>query len=359
MKRLAVVIAILVVGIVAIVWVYLYSISLKPLYEPGNVRTGKNLSASLQPPPQSSDPAFWTVETGIKLHYFSDGQGTPVLVIHGGPGYPFAKPIAALKPLSAAFHFYYYDQRGSGQSTRPADKFTSTDYDQDIQSLNKSLGLAAQIADIERIRRILGQDKLILVGHSFGGFLASMYAAEFPEHVQALILVDPADILVMPQPDGGLFNQVNALLPDDQKKAYLACLSTYLDYGGVFAKSEKELVALNNQFAAFYDVAAKAKGYSVPALSDPSATGGWMVQGMYLSMGQRHDYRQALKTVTTPVLVIHGEKDIQPAQASQDYANLFPNAQFVLIPNAGHFPFADQPEQFSKAVGDFLNSLTK
>jgi pimeloyl-ACP methyl ester carboxylesterase len=61
--------------------------------------------------------------------------------------------------------------------------------------------------------------------------------------------------------------------------------------------------------------------------------------------------------VTAPVLVLHGEKDIQPAQASQAYANLFPHAQFVLIPQAGHFPFDDQPAEFSKAVSSFLNSL--
>lgn len=359
MKRLAVVITLLVLGVVAIIWVYLYSISLKPLYEPGNVRDGKDLSAPLQPPQQSNDPAFWTVEPNVKLHYFSDGQGTPVLVLHGGPGYPFAQPISALKPLSGQYRFYYYDQRGSGQSTRPADRFTSSDYYQDLQAVNKSLGVGAQIADIERIRRILGQDQLILVGHSFGGFLASMYAAEFPEHVKALILVDPADILVMPQPDGGIFNQVNALLPEDQKKAYLAYMSTYLDFGGIFTKSEKDLVALNNQFASYYNQAAIAKGYNVPAISETLSTGGWMVQGVYLSMGQRHDYRPALKNVTAPVLVIHGEKDIQPVQASQDYASLISHAQFILIRNAGHFPFADQPDQFSKAVGDFLNSLPK
>jgi proline iminopeptidase len=291
------------------------------------------------------------------LYYFTDGQGTPILVIHGGPGYPFSQPIDAFKSLDERYRFYYYDQRGSGQSTRPIDKLTSTDYYQNLQAVNQSLGVGAQIADIERIRRILGQDRLILVGHSFGGFLASMYAAEFPEHVKALVLIDPADILEMPQSDGGIFNQVNALLPEDQKKDYLAFMATYLDFGDIFTKSEKDLAALNNQFAVYYAQAAKIQGYAVPATTNPALTGGWMVQGMYLSMGQHHDYRPALKQVTAPVLVLHGEKDIQPAQASQAYANLFPHAQFVLIPQAGHFPFDDQPAEFSKAVSSFLNSL--
>jgi proline iminopeptidase len=52
-------------------------------------------------------------------------------------------------------------------------------------------------------RTILGGGKLMLVGHSFGGFLASLYAAEFPQHVKALILIAPADVLVFPQEGKG------------------------------------------------------------------------------------------------------------------------------------------------------------
>ena len=357
MKRLAILIGLLLLGAGAILWVYFYSQSLTPMYEPGNVRAGKDLSAPLTPPAQSKDASFWTVEPGIKLHTFSAGSGTPVLVVHGGPGIPFTQPLPGLKPLTTQYQFYYYDQRGCGQSTRPIDKLTSTDYNQDFQTVNLALGVGAQIADIERIRQILGQDQLILLGHSFGGFLATMYAAEFPDHVKALILVDPADELQMPQPDGGVFNQVEALLPGDQKQGYLTLMATYLDYAGFLTHSDQELTALNNQFYGYYSQAARVKGYTAPPISDPSLTGGWMVQGMYLSMGQHHDYRAALKQITAPVLVIHGEKDIQPAQASQQYATLIPHAQFVLIPGAGNFPFDDQPEQFAKIVGDFLSSI--
>lgn len=69
-----------------------------------------------------------------------------------------------------------------------------------MTTLEQTLGLGAQIADIERIRRLLGDEKLILMGHAWGGFLALLYAAEFPDRIDALILVFPADVLVMPQP---------------------------------------------------------------------------------------------------------------------------------------------------------------
>jgi len=226
-----------------------------------------------------------------------------------------------------------------------------------MQTLDRTLGIAAQIADIERIRQILGDDKMILVGHSFGGFLASLYAAEFPEHVRALILVAPAEMLVMPPASGGLFAQVKPLLPDAMKPEYDAYLKRYLDYGVIFGKTESELAALNTDFARYYSIAANQKGFAVPASSQPADAGGWMVHAMYISMGLRHDYRAALKSVTAPVLVIHGDKDLQPEQASRSYVDVFQNAEFRVIPNAGHFVFNDQPETFASVVGAFLRKI--
>src|SRR5688572_3324907 len=155
----------------------------KPLYKPGMVRSRLNARAQFDPPAQSNDAHYWTVEKDIRLHYFSHGQGRPVLVLHGGPGYPILEPLPGLQPLGTNFQFYYYDQRGCGKSSRPFDRFTSKNFYANMIELERKLGIGAQIADIERIRLILKQEKLILLGHSFGGFLATMYATEFPERV--------------------------------------------------------------------------------------------------------------------------------------------------------------------------------
>jgi pimeloyl-ACP methyl ester carboxylesterase len=79
-----------------------------------------------------------------------------------------------------------------------------------------------------------------------------------------------------------------------------------------------------------------------------------MTWGMYVSMGQRHDYRAALKNVTAPVLVIHGADDLQSEVASYLYVDAFLNAQFAVIENAGHFSFHEQAAEFAALVGDFL-----
>jgi len=320
----------------------------KPLYEPGMVRAGENLRAPLTPPEQPDDENFWNVEEDIQLYHFSEGEGRNVLVVHGGPGLPHLEPWPGLEPLADEYRFHYYDQRGCGRSTRPVDRFSSPNYYENVTTLDKTLGIGAQIADIERIRQILGEEKIIVIGHSWGALLASLYAAEFPEHVEAMILVAPADALVMPQESGGLFEVVRERLPEDMQDEYAAYLEEYLDYQNIFARSEAGLVALNAEFAKYY---LAATGAVLPEQGEP---GGWMVHAMYFSMGRRHDYRDALSAVEAPVLVIHGADDLQAERVSRVYAEAFSNSSFHVIENAAHFPFYDQPEQFSAAVSEFL-----
>ena len=321
----------------------------RPLYEPGMVRTGRNLRAPLEPPPQPSDPNLWMVEPDIKLYHFAMGQGRPVLIVHGGPGRPQLKPWAGLAPLTNTCRFIYYDQRGCGRSTRPIDRWDAQNYYQNMLQLDRALGLGAQVADLERIRRIMREEKLVLIGHSFGGFLASLYAAEFPEHVAAMVLVAPADVLVAPSAGGGLFGAVRARLRQDQRGDYDRWLQRYFDFQSIFSKCETDLVALNNEFGRYYRMAAPT---SFPESGNP---GGWITHAIYFSMGREYDYSRILKNVSAPILVIHGDHDLQSEEASHAYVRAFPTAQFHVIQNAGHFPFHTQPAEFGLAVAEFLS----
>jgi proline iminopeptidase len=325
--------------------------SQQPFYKPGMVH---EMGASLAPPDQPVEGQKWLVESGIELAHFAVGEGRNVLIIHGGPGQPFVQPMSGLEPLTSAFRFHYYDQRGCGESTRPIDRFESKNMYENMTMLDQTLGLGAQIADIERIRQILGEEKLILIGHSWGGFLASLYAAEFPEHVEALILVSPANTLVMPQPDAesDLFAAVRAKLSADEQAEFDEFMKEYMNFNTLFQKSEADLIAMNEQFGKYYlkimDVDMQAEW---PEQGKP---GGWMVWAGYVSMGQRHDYRDALSDVAAPVLVIHGADDLQSESISHLYVDAFPNAEFAVIENASHSSFEDQPEQFAATIKSFL-----
>jgi len=330
----------------------LYYLSMQPMYQPGMVRKMRD---DLTPPEQTAGGNRWQVEPGIELAHFAVGQGRNVLVIHGGPGMPFLQPMRGLEPLENGYRFHYYDQRGCGESSRPVERFASKNMYENMRSLDAKLGLGAEIADIERIRRMLGDEKLILIGHSWGGFLAALYAAEFPEHVDALALISPANMLVMPQPDpeSDLFAAVRAQLPAEEQAGFDAFMKDYMDFNGLFEKSEADLVAMNARFGEYYGRVMPAATLA-PSQGKP---GGWMTWGMYMSMGQRHDYRAPLRNVTAPTLVIHGANDLQSEAATRLYVEAFPNAQFAVVENAGHFSFEEQPEVFARIVGQFLRGL--
>jgi proline iminopeptidase len=328
-----------------------------PLYAPGMVRAQKNLRGPLEPPPQSAESGFWLVEDDIRLHFTAQGQGRPLLVMHGGPGYPVHRPLAGLSALEKDHQILCYDQRGCGRSTRPFDRFASTSFYAKMKSLEQTLGIGAQVADVERIRRILGEEKLILMGHSFGAFLATMYAAEFPERVEALVLVAPAGVLVLPDPESDFFGQIRERLPASRRTEYDAFLNSYLDFGAVFSKSESEWAAMNRQVGEYF-LAASGQADDARDVTVPGDNGGWMVQAMYFSMGKRHDYRPALKKVRAPALIIHGESDLIPEHVSRLYADCLPNSRLHVMKNGrtrgGHFPFSEAPEAFAEVVRDFL-----
>ena len=346
----------LVVGIVLVLAIiagglYFWNLMNKPLYKPGSLRAGNYLRAPLAPPAQTETGDFWQVEPDIQLHHFATGDGRNVLVLHGGPGQPYVEPWPGLAALTEDYRFHYYDQRGAGQSTRPIDTFDSRNFSANASTLEETLGLSAQLADIERIRQILGEEKLIIIGHSFGAFQAALYAAEFPENVEALVLVTPAPMLLMPMEGPDLFETVEKGLPTEMQEDYQAWYKAYFDFGNIFTRSEEELVELNESFARYF--VAATEGEEGDRAGNPRP-GGWMVHAMYLSMGRKHDYRPAMEVIAAPVLVIHAADDFQSEEASRTYVEAIPHAQFTVIDDAGHAVFYDQPGKFGEILTEFL-----
>lgn len=325
----------------------------QPLYRPGMAR-----ALPLDPPAQTGRSRF-TVETGIELYTFSVGSGRRVLVVHGGPGLPFeTAPQGFDSPaLTASHELVFYDQRGAGRSSRPIDRFGDGNRFDHVQRLDRALGIAAQLADIERVRRILDEERLILVGHSYGGFLAALYASEFPERVQALVLVAPADLLVMPSPSGGLYEEVRERIPNEMRADYDSYLDRLFDFESTFSKSDAELAALHAEFGRYYAAALRSNGLELPATDSSSLAGGWMVQAQYFGLGKEHDYTPALASVRAPVLVIHGARDLQPESASRAYVDAVRHGELRVIDGAGHFPFYDEPERFATTLREFLDRV--
>ena len=351
----AIIIGLIVLGIVigSAVFYFWYMMK-KPLYISGMIREGINLRSPLTPPAQSADGDFWQVEKDIKLYHYSVGKGKNIIIIHGGPGSPFIEPWKDLDQLTDDYRLCYYDQRGCGKSTRPVNRFESSNYYKNVNILDQTLGLGAQIADIERIRQILGDEKIIILGHSWGGFLASLYAAEFPEHISAMILLAPADVLVMNSDEGGgLYDEVRNKLPGKRRPEFDKFLERYFDYSNIFSMTEAELITMNLEFNDFYLAGITDTDVKLQE-NNKKATGGWMVHAMYFSMGKAHDYRDVMKNVTAPVLVVHNGDDMQPGGRTKIYAEAFPNSRLEVIEGASHFSYKQKTDKLAALLKQFL-----
>jgi len=325
----------------------------RPLYEPGHVRAEQRLTAPLEPPAQD-DAATWLVEDGVMIAHRSVGAGPRVLVVHGGPAIPFTVVPPGFQRLGERFELVLVDQRGCGGSTRPIDRLTGG-YAENMETLETSLGLGAQVADLERIRRILGDEQLVLMGHSFGGLIAALYAIEFPERVRGLVLVAPADLLTMPSPSGDLFELVRDKLPVGRHDEYDTFIGEYMNFGALFGETDESLAARQGRFAGFF---AAATGAPSPPPSIPGA-GGFAPFAMYLGLGQRHDWAEAAAMITAPTLLVHGDEDVVPVEASRSYARAIEGARVEVLEGSGHFPFTDRADEFARVVGEFLDNLSE
>jgi proline iminopeptidase len=319
------------------------------MFEPGTVaeRIAK-AGESLDPLPSDPAPDRWAVAPGIELYHDTFGAGEDVLLVHGGPGFPFAgRPRGALR-LAERYRVHAYDQRGCGRSTRPLAAAPRGSFYTALTSVEQALGFAEQIADIERVRRRLGRDRIVLVGHSFGGLIAALYAAEFPSHVRALVLVAPAPLVVMPQ-ESDLFTLIRARLPEADRARFDAYMAGYFDFQKALTLDE---AALSRHYGAMRGYYRMAEG--VPAEPEQGDAGGWMTLALFAGLGRRHDWRPALARITAPTLVLHGARDMQPRSATASVADQIPGSRLVTFAKSSHFVLEDEPDAFADVVLPFL-----
>src|SRR5256884_176769 len=122
-----------------------------------------------------------TVElNGVRLYTRRLGQGPPVVVLHGGPGAHHDYLLPQYDHLAEGGRaLLYYDQRGGGRSPVPRDV---------------PVGWREHVADLETLRDHWELDRLTLLGYSWGGLLAVLYALEHPDRIARLALVSSAPV---------------------------------------------------------------------------------------------------------------------------------------------------------------------
>ena len=274
------------------------------------------------------------VSAGVELHYRSAGSGTPAVILSGGPGFTvdYVVPVGDFFPTG--YRRIYLEQRGTGKS-RPA-------------TLDpKSLTLQTVVEDLEALRLQLKQDRLLLVGHSWGGMLAMAYAVAHPDRVDRLILIGSGGpTLEFTQWFG---DNIDARLRPEDIEART--------YWQAAAKNgtAPDKVALENVRAIvpgyFFD---RKKGLAFATELKDGVLFQDVNQLLFTDLGKHYDLRAGLRKLNRPVLILQGHQDPIGDKTAEDIHGLIAGSALSYINKSGHFPWIEQPDDFRRAIAEFL-----
>jgi len=265
---------------------------------------------------------------GVRLHYLTAGEGDPVVLLHG-----YAQTSHMWLPLIAKLADKHMviapDLRGFGQSSAPDDGYTKAAMAQDIHALVKSLNY----------------DRIRLVGHDIGLMVAYAYAAQYPEDIDRLVLMEAF------LPGVGDWNSVFLLRDLWHFHFYgetpLALVTgrerIYLEhFWNDFAADAKKSVPENDR--EFY-----AKAYAQP---------GHMKAGMEVFRAfpkDAEDFAGFAKTkLQMPLLVLSGERAGGTFLIEQGKM-VASNVEGVLVKGAGHWLMEEARDQVMPKLVEFLD----
>jgi len=299
---------------------------------------------------------YWNLKTGSTIGYtLSTAKGkrqpSPVIYLHGGPGGHIRHlDVDALSKLSdSGYNVYLYDQVGSGQSGRLAD---IQDYTVD-----------RHVQDLKEIIQRTGAEKVNLIAQSWGAILAVFLTSLYPENIQKIIFTSPGPVFPVRQelanfksPDSFHFRKPYFSNAMGNKKANNLRTKAMAFFARSFhmkLASDKEA----DDFQALLDYEVnKSTVCDTSKILKAESGGGFCAQLMtYQSLKMMPDPRPKLKNTNIPVLVLKGQCDNQKWGFTNEYLQLFPNHQLVVIPDAGHFISVEQPAVYLEAIKRFLN----
>jgi proline iminopeptidase len=257
------------------------------------------------------------------------GQGSPVVVLHGGPGAHHDYLLPGFDVLAHGRELIYYDQRGGGRS--PVSRDTP-------------VGWREHVADLEELRQQWSLARLTLAGYSWGGLLALLYAAEFPERIERLVVVSPAPVWRAARLEfEQLFQQKNLAPELQQERAALRNSGLRERDPAAYSQRMFEL-----SVAAYFFDPRKARELT------PFRVTGRTQQEVWSSLGD-YDLRPALRQLGHPVRVLQGENDVIPIESSRTIANLT-GGELQLLPRCGHVPYVEAFDQFADHMERFLGA---
>jgi proline iminopeptidase len=265
---------------------------------------------------------------GVELFVRRVGQGSPAVVLHGGPGAHHDYLLPGFDALADGRELIYYDQRGGGRSPVARDV---------------AVGWTEHVADLEALRTTWGLERLTLAGYSWGGLLALLYALSHPGRVGRFALVSPAPAWRAAREQfEGAFARRNLDPAFQEARRQLRESGLRERDPAAFQQRIFEL-----SVAPYFFDPERARELT------PFRVTGRTQQEVWQSLGD-FDLRPRLPELRgIPALVLHGEEDPIPIEAARTAAGLI-GAEFHGLSHCGHVPYVEAFEAFRTLVGGFL-----
>jgi proline iminopeptidase len=258
----------------------------------------------------------------------ADDGGPTVVVLHGGPGasHDYLRP--QFDALAAGRTLLYYDQRGGGRSEVPRDV---------------PLGWREHVADLAAIAGGAVSAPLTLLGFSWGGLLAILFALEHPELVARLALVAPAGT----HPEIRL--EFEKTLAERQAAPEILEARAALSRSGLRERDPDAFWrrAFELSVAGYFKEPARASNLTPFRVAARAQQAVWRsLEGM--------DLRPRLREITAETLVLHGRYDPIPLAASETLVLALPHARLAVFEDSGHALYAEETERFVRELDAFL-----
>ncbi|MGO8888058.1 MAG: alpha/beta fold hydrolase [Streptosporangiaceae bacterium] len=278
-------------------------------------------------------PAFYAPD-GTELACHVQGEGTPLLCLPGGPMRDSAY-LGDLGGLSRHRQLIMLDLRGTGESAIPADP--------------GSYRCDRLVADVCALQDHLGLDRCEVLGHSAGANIAVQYAVRHQERVSKLALITPSGRAVGLEPDSQMRREI---VNSRRGEPWFAEAAAAFERIVADAGTDDDWNATAPFYYGRWDAVGRAHDAAGEKQVHEDAASAFGAEGAFDPSATR----AALAAFGSPVLVLGGSLDLQrPPQVCAEFAALFPAAQLVVQPGAGHYPWLDDAGQFVSAVTAFLD----
>jgi len=270
---------------------------------------------------------------GVKLYYSTMGTGKPVVLLSGGPGLTvtYMKPLADFLPANC--QAVLFEQRGTGKSK--------------VELSPATINLKNAVDDLDALRKHLKQERITLVGHSWGGMLAMAYASMYPNNVDRMVLIASGGMTL--EFAGRFSDNLHSRLRPEEielEKYWEEAAKRGVDP----AKAAWEgLRAIGPAY--FYD---RTMSEAFFANGKPEDYNIAMANVMFADLAKSFDCRDGLKRLDRPVLILQGYQDPIGDKTAEDNHAQIKGSVLKYFNRCGHFPWLERPDEFREAFQAFL-----